>query len=350
MGREKLTVSRMHCWNTCQLKHLYAYDYGVRSARDCEALTFGTAFHAAMEARANGADAQAAFEAGLATGSDWDEFVVAKLQAAVAAYHSVYAEDVIARMEPEIEFAYPIEGTRTFEAAGKIDGLAVLADGRRALVEHKTTSEPIEEADAKYWARLRLNFQLCRYVKGARATGHDVDTVLYDVFRKPSLAPKAEIRDLDENGVPFVILPDGSRKVKRDGTPAKTADAAKGERYRTHAETPEEYGERLLADMLARPGFYFQRREVTVTDDQLRAFELAEMQMARQIVSVRADARAAVARGLPESAAFMSNVGHLTCPYCDYETLCMSCRRIRKGECPDGFAFTGATPELGNFR
>lgn len=346
MSKEKLSVSRMNCWNTCQLKHLYAYDYGVRAAQDGEALVFGTAFHKAMEMRAKGANVQQAFEAGLNTAKDWDEFVVAKLQAAVAAYFEVYTDDLIASMSPEIEFTYPIEGTRTFEAAGKIDGIATLKDGRTALVEHKTTSEPIEDADASYWKRLRLNFQLCRYVKGAEATGHKIETVIYDVFKKPALKPSESIKDVDENGIPFVVDANGNRCIKKDGQPKKSADTAKGERYLTHAETPEEYGERLLADMLARPGFYFQRREVTVTDEQLAAFALAEMQMARQIISVRADARDAVKKGLPECAAFMRNVGHLTCPYCDYENLCMAGRTIKPGEVPDGFRLTGAAPEL----
>ena len=346
MSSEKLTVSRMNCRNTCQYKHLISCDYGIRAEKDSEALVFGKAFHRAMEERAKGADAQAAFEAALSTAQDWDEFVVAKLQAAIAAYYHVYANDFIASMEPEIEFEYPIEFIRAFTAAGKIDGIAHLTDGRLALVEHKTTSEAIEDADAKYWQRLRLNYQLCRYVKGARAIGKDIETVVYDVYKKPELKPREAVKDVDENGIPFVMDADGNRCVKKDGTPKKTADAAKGERYLTHAETPEEYGARLLADMMERPGFYFQRREVAVTDGQIERFSLAETLMAKQILSVRADAREAVKKGLPYSAAFMKNVGHLTCPYCDYEQFCMSGKDILPNEVPEGFKLTGATPEL----
>jgi len=348
MSKEALTVSRMNCWNTCQRKCLYAYDYGIRAEQDSEALVFGTAFHKAMEARAKGADAQHAFEAALATAEKWDEFVVAKLQATIWAYFTVYEEDLIVRMEPEMEFAYPIAGSRTFEARGKIDGIAHLADGRVALVEHKTTSDPIEDATASYWARLRLNFQLCRYVLGARSLGKKIDTVVYDVFHKPGISPKDAVKDVDENGIPIVLDAEGNRCIKRDGTPKKSADAAKGERYATHPETPEEYCERLRADMAARPGFYFQRREVAVTDGQLEAFALAEMQMARQMLSVRADAREAARRGLPEQAAFMQAVGSMTCPYCEYESVCMAGGLIEQGTVPNGFKFTGATPELDN--
>lgn len=357
MSKETLSVSRMTCWLACQRKHLYAYDFGVRSAAESDALKFGTAWHAAQEYRAKNyragmtdderADlAQGMFEAALATAGEWDEFTVATLQGSIAAFVEIFREDIIAMMLPEVEFTYPIEGSRTFEAGGKIDGIATLQDGRTALVEHKTTSEPIEEADAPYWQRLRLNFQLCRYVKGARAIGHDIETVIYDVFHKPVIKPKDAMKVVDENGIPFVMDADGNRCIKKDGTPKKTADAAKGETYQTRAETPEEFAERLRADILSRPGFYFQRREVCVNEDQLRAFTLTEMLMAKQILSVRSDSREAAARGLPEHAAFMPNVSKLNCEHCDYSAICMAGSAIKRGEVPEGFRLTGATPEL----
>lgn len=357
MNREPLTVSSMNCWLSCQRRHLYAYQYGVRAAQDSDALRFGTAWHAAQELRAReyraGMDdaeraalAQRMFESALATAEDWDEFTVATLQGAVAAFVETFREDLIDRMEPEIAFSYPIDGSRTFEARGKIDGIATLRDGRTALVEHKTTSEGIEEADAPYWARLRLNLQLCRYVKGARAMGRDVETVVYDVFRKPAIRPKEAVQEVDADGIPVVLDADGNRCLKRDGTPKRTADRAKGERIPTRPETPEEFADRLRADILARPGFYFQRREVTVTEDQLASFSLAETQMARQIVGARQDGRDAARRGVPYAAAFMQHVGPMTCPFCDYERLCMAGRTLSPGEVPDGFTETGPAPEL----
>lgn len=363
MNKEQLTVSRMYCWNNCQRKHLYAYDYGVRAAQDSDALKFGTAWHSAQEVRAKNYRpdmdcearanlAQGMFEAALGTATNWDEFMVATLQGAIAAFVEIFRDDVIAVMEPEKEFTYPIDGSRTFEAAGKIDGLATLKDGRIALVEHKTTSEGIEEADAPYWKRLRLNFQLCRYIKGAQAMGRNIETVIYDVFHKPAIKPKDAIKEVDENGIPFVMTKDADghdvRCIKKDGTPKKSADAAKGEFYVTRPETPEEFAERLRLDIVSRPGFYFQRREVCVTDEQLNAFSLTESQMARQILSVRADARDAEKRGLPPCAAFMQNVGHMTCPGCDYENLCMGGIALDPANVPPGFKVTGATPELSN--
>lgn len=350
----------MACWTLCQRKHLFAYDLGVRKVESGDALVFGTAWHKAQEVYyGKGAEmrrregvttadmAQAMFEAALATAENWDEFTVAKLQACIAAFVEHYAdEDVIAEMKPEVEFAYPIEGTRTFEARGKIDGLATLADGRTALVEHKTTSESVD-VESPYWTRLRFNPQLCRYVLGARALGVNCETVIYDVFRKPAISPRDAVKDLDENGIPFVMLPDGTRKIKRDGTPAKSADSAKGETYKTHAETPDEYAERLRADMMERPEFYFARREVAVTDAQLEAFMLQERMMAGQIVDARANGRDAAKRGLPYDSAFMMNVGKMTCDTCDYAPFCLAGQPIVvDGKVPQGFAVVGATPEL----
>ena len=355
--REALTASRMACWNQCQRKHLYAYDRGVRKIESGDALVFGTAWHKAQElyygtrpqgGRSPADMAQAMFEAALSTAENWDEFTVAKLQACISAFVEIHwGNDCISAMKPEVEFAYAIEGTRTFEARGKIDGLATLADGRTALVEHKTTSEGVE-ADSPYWTRLRFNPQLCRYVLGARALGVECETVIYDVFRKPALSPKDAVKDIDENGLPYVLDADGQRCIKRDGTPKKSADSAKGERYRTHAETPDEYCERLKGDILSRPEFYFARREVAVTDAQLEAFMLQERMMAGQIVDARANGRDAARRGLPYEAAFMMNVGRMTCDTCDYAPFCLAGQPIDWACPPPGFAVVGATPELEN--
>lgn len=356
MSKEALTASRMACWTLCQRKHLFAYDMGVRKIESGDALVFGTAWHKAQElyynTRQNGdatpeGMAQAMFEAALSTAENWEEFMVAKLQACISAFVEYYwGRDIIASMKPEVEFAYAIDGTRTFEARGKIDGLATLTDGRTALVEHKTTSESVEP-ESQYWTRLRFNPQLCRYVLGARVLGVDCETVIYDVFRKPALNPKDAVKDVDEKGDAIVVDANGDRCIKRDGTPKKTADAAKGERFLTHAETPEEYCERLRADIASRPEFYFARREVTVTDAQLEAFTLQERMMAGQIVNARANARDAVKRGLPYEAAFMMNVGKMTCDTCDYAPFCLAGQPITvDGQVPQGFAVVGATPEL----
>ena len=54
------------------------------------------------------------------------------------------------------------------ELAAEPGCLTVLADGRLALIEHKTTASDLAP-DSDYWMRLRCNDQVYQYVLGARA-------------------------------------------------------------------------------------------------------------------------------------------------------------------------------------
>ncbi len=189
-ARELLTASRMCSFLACPRKHFYAHELGLRRAEPSTALRIGTAFHAALELRALGASVEEAYRAAIGTG-DFSETDAATLFGLIGGYYAAYTggNDTIKTMHPEIEFNLPIPGSRTFSAAGKIDGLAVLKDGRTALVEHKTCSEDIS-AGAPYWERLRFNVQLMQYIMAARANGWDVECVIYDVVRKPSIRVK----------------------------------------------------------------------------------------------------------------------------------------------------------------
>src|SRR5579872_5658882 len=112
--------------------------------------------------------------------------------------------------------------SRTFTHAGKLDGKAEFG-GKRFLVEHKTSSEEISDPNAPYWRRLEIDAQVSGYMLAQWQQGNKLDGTLYDVIRKPGIRPKQVTR--------------GSR-----------------------LETPEEFEERLYADTLERPEWYFQRR------------------------------------------------------------------------------------------
>lgn len=60
---------------------------------------------------------------------------------------------------------------------------------RTYLVEHKSTSSGIAPGEA-YWRHLAINNETPLYLSAARALGHDVHGVVYDVLRKPALRPK----------------------------------------------------------------------------------------------------------------------------------------------------------------
>lgn len=297
--RELLTASRMNAFFACPRKHYYSHELGLRRAEPSDALRIGTAMHKALELRALGADAGEAYNAAIATGT-FTESDAATLFGLIGGYYNAYknGNDAIERMHPEIEFNLPIPGSRTFTAAGKIDGLAVLKDGRTALVEHKTCSEDIS-AGAPYWERLRFNVQLMQYVLAARANGWDVECAVYDVIRKPSI------------------------RVKQN-------------------ETPDEFGARLLADCTERPEFYFARREVAILDDHIHEFETQRDVLCKMLLHCKAAARKAA---LPEYG-WIRHCNAVTCRACEYAPVCLQNIHVDADNVPGGFVIAPLNPEL----
>jgi hypothetical protein len=282
----------------CPRKHFWRYELGLRNQVDGDALRFGTAWHTAMEARWTGADVEAAFTAAVADKTDLDEVQLATLSGMLVGYYTCYATDPIKSVHPEVEFRHPLVGSRTFESAGKIDGLAVMHDGRLALVEHKTAGCDIAP-DSDYWLRLRGNAQVMQYILAARALGWDVALVIYDVARKPAIRPK-------------------------------------------QGETAEQFGDRLAADCKARPEFYFARREVPILEDDLAEFEVQRQVLARQILACRSEARRA---RRPEHG-WPRNVGEMTCKFCDFAGFCLQNTAIDAAHPPTGFVVGAAHSEL----
>lgn len=297
--KELLTASRMNAFLSCPRRHFYAHELGLRRAEPSGALKIGTAIHAALEARALGATIDEAYAAALATGT-FTEADAAVLFGLIGGYYNRYAGvmDVIERMHPEIEFQETIPGSRTFIAAGKIDGLAVLKDGRTALIEHKTCGEDISPG-APYWERLRFNTQLMQYVIAARSNGWNVDCVIYDVIRKPSI------------------------RVKQN-------------------ETPQAYGERLLADCEARPDFYFARCEVAIREAHIHEFEVQRHVICKMLLHCKAAAEKAE---MPEYG-WIRNCNGVTCRGCEYAPVCLQNIHVDENHVPDGFVMAPLNPEL----
>jgi hypothetical protein len=289
-GKELLTASRMSAMLTCPRKHYWSYEIGLKAAEDAHALRFGSAWHTAMEARWKGAQPETCFNLAL-EGREFDEITAATLSGLLFAYCEHYNNDsgIIAEIHSEVQFETPIDGSRTFVAAGKLDGLAVLKDGRQALVEHKTAGVDIG-ADSDYWLRLRADSQILQYVKAARSLGWNISTVIYDVTRKPAIRQKKD-------------------------------------------ETPEQFGERLTKDALERPDFYFARREVPVLDQDLEEFEYNRIQTSRMILDRR---RQQKIQERPERA-WPRHVNGLVCPFCQYRGFCLQNIGVDLQAPPAGF-------------
>lgn len=275
----------------CPRKHYLRYEIGLVATTNATALRFGSAWHAAMEARWMNASYEVALAAALDSAESFTEIEAATLSGLLAGYYNKWSgsAEVVAHLHPETEFSYPIERSLTFEAAGKIDGIGTLVDGRGCLLEHKSSGEDISP-DSDYWMRLRFNSQIYQYVTAARQLGYDIQTIIYDVTRKPSIRQK-------------------------------------------QTETVDQYADRLAADTLERPDFYFARREVAVMEDDIAQFLEQRLNLGKMILHYRASAKK---QAKPEWA-WPRNCTGLTCRMCEYSGFCLANVSVDVNNPPQGF-------------
>lgn len=255
-----LTNSRMACFRACPWRHYLRYEIGLVPDQTSEALTFGTAWHSIIEAVYLDNPTAPIFEA-------LDPFMAAALRAVVAGYIEYYGikQDFTVLMS-EREFRIPVVNpetgapTRVWDMAGKIDKIIRLPDGRLAILEYKSTTRDFAP-DADYWDDLLLDQQLSIYVAAARACGYQVNSILYDVVRRPGLKP-------------LKATPIESRKYTKDGRLYAN--------QRDVDETPSEYQERIKADIDDRPHYYFQRKEIPRGENDIieAAYEVWQQQLA----------------------------------------------------------------------
>lgn len=300
-----LTSSRLAALRSCPRRHYYRYELGLCRIRSNDALRFGGAYHAGLEARNNGADAAAAIEratAGYETVPHWadpTDWAVERetVRQLLAGHFWRYEAGPLEIVAVERVFRTPLlnpgsgHASRLFLMAGKIDAVVKLADGRLAVLEYKTAGEDVGP-QSDYWLRLRCDPQISLYVLGARAMGFNVTTVLYDVTRKPTI------------------------RLRKD-------------------ETPEQYGERLLADIGDRPDYYYARREVPRLEDELAEFRLELWQQAQQL------------RDAQRADRWFRNVGRQTCDHCAFAALCLNSIQVNPDAPPAGYeVLVDVHPEL----
>ena len=313
MGEELqlLTNSRRSCFNDCPRKHYYMYELGRRPISDSKALTFGKAFHRAMELWWTGAAGNVdgiidivIHSHGIAD-ADLDPYVVARLRALLVGYSYAHSQKENApsgytNVQVEREYRAPLvnpetgKESRTWMLAGKIDGMATDAKGQQFIIEHKTTSDSIAP-ESDYWPRLSIDGQVSGYVVGAAVFGIKPAYCLYDVIHKPGIKPN-------------MATPAEKRKYNKDGNLSATC--------RAEDETPDEYYRRLVDDILKRPEYYFARREIVRMEDELSEY-LQDMWQVGQSI-----------RGCQLSKRWYKNVGacdrYGRCPYFYVCTKCAS--------------------------
>ena len=303
----------MASFRACPRRHYLRYELGLAPAETPFSLRVGSAFHAAKDAADRGMDPEAAIGAAVEDPFDL-ALVAAMFQAHCTRWEGQEFEAVVSEQEFELPLRNPETGCATpiWKLAGKMDRIVKLQDGRFALMEYKTTSRDFSPG-AEYWQRLHLDQQLSIYVIAARRLGYPIDTILYDVTRRPGLRPHK-------------ATPVEARKYTKDGRLYAN--------QRDVGETPEEFAARVGANMAERPDYYFARIEIARMEQDLEDCE-AELWM--QQLAIREGQR---------SGHWWRNPGacYGTIP-CDYLNICLF--RDLETRTPDGFVRLEDThPEL----
>lgn len=324
-----LTHSRMSSARRCLREHYYRYELGI--VRDTEAQYFkvGHALHSGLEVWHSTHDVEKTLAA-VHLDDAYDHVTVLVL---LAGYidHTAPLEFEAAEQEFRLPLVNPETGypSRTFELAGKIDGLL-----REAVAEHKSTSEDIAP-DSDYWLRLRVDPQISLY---ALASGKN--KVIYNVVRKPSIRPRA-VPELDADGIK-IVRDDITKERLQNKNGSWKQSATEGSHLVSRPETPAEFGERLKLDISQRPDFYFARREIPILDDHLEEFKREVWQQAKLLMECQ------------NSGYWFRNVSRVTCSNCQYANLCLQSIQVNVDpetglvQVPSGYVKAEPHGELSN--
>ena len=193
--------------------------------------------------------------------------VAAKCRGLMAGYHArwgnvaydVYAVEQFVNADlwnPETN-----KKSRTFRIAGKLDVQARYG-GRNTILDHKTTSAAIADADEPYWRQLVIEGQITHYMLLEWLNGRKVEDATWDVIRKPSISPKS----LSKKDIEMVVM---SQSYLGYSIPDEAIEEMKA----TGRETLEMYEARLMNDCInERPNWYFQRRTIPRMDSEVAEY------------------------------------------------------------------------------
>ncbi len=317
-GSSVLTHSRFECFKACPRMHYLRYELGVRRDDVDRKLRIGQNVHLGLELLDKGISLEdvceqirsnyAEIPPWVDDKADWEEECEICIRL-LCGHHWRYEADTLECVASELQFEIPILNPATEYAstiwmlAGKIDRIVKLPDGRLAVQEYKTCQEDLSQ-DSDYWRRLRIDQQISLYVLAARALDYAIDTVLYDVIRKPTLQR-------------YRTTPLENRKYTKDGRLYAN--------QRERDETPEEYGDRITQDMGKRPDFYFARMEIPRLDQDLEEFRWELWQQQQAI------------RESQKSGRWFRNTSRCFKPYtCEFVDICLNAVDPTNG-LPNGF-------------
>lgn len=314
---ESFTNSVDTCARRCARELELRYEFQLSPGfEDREVLQVGDAWHRGHDVLATTSNPELTYGAisTHAPGELWQE----KLRRLFAAYLWRWQAQPLRIVHSEHRFDVVIAGEHR---RGRIDAIAEI-DGRRGIVERKTTAEDINDG-APYWDRLRMDTQLSTYDVSYRLLcGEPPAFILYDVVRKPTIRPKGILKK-DAERFRRALATKGAASYFGELFSAPEIDAALAH----DLETSRMYGARLTSDIGDRPDFYFARRMVPRTDLDLEHATrdtVATMQYVRWLES----------RGEP----FPRNPNACNVfGLCDFFGLCSNNEYPGAGRVPDGF-------------
>lgn len=337
----------------CPYRYYLSQEIGLRAVQDRPALRFGNYFHEGVDKLNKSLSIvdvcqylNHCYEVEAHTAETLDERDALRLEGVrccclVEGWLWRWQNEELEVLASELPFFRPIPtgrrgAAKNWRHAGVIDGIVKTPEGRTLVTERKTSTLSIEP-DAYYWEAVRMDTQISEYMLAARSLGHDVDGVLYDVARRPELKlTQTPVRDAD--GLKIVVDRKGERVWLGNGKPRQAAHAASGWKLETTIETLEEYSERLINDIYARPDFYFCRQDISRTDDELA-------QCSEDLYGAVLELNHRINNGL-----WRRDTGQCIGQYgaCDYLSICRN--RIDVERLPEGFRRLQIPhPELENY-
>ena len=160
--------------------------------------------------------------------------------------------------------------------AGKLDVLA-RRENKTVLIDHKTTSDDVEDPASTYWRTQVVESQWSHYMLLKWQNGEKVDEALLDVIRKPNINP----RQLKTKAERASIV--ANRKYLNQNV----SDATLEWLQTNDRENLELYEARLYADTLEKPGYFFQRRTIPRLDAELMEYAEALWDSGQLVLEAR---------------------------------------------------------------
>lgn len=188
---------------------------------------------------------------------------------------------VASEMPFELTLLHPKAGRAmpNVRVRGILDKIIEYPDRGLFIREYKSTSDSVEDG-SPFWPNLRMALQPSIYYDAAKRMGYDIQGIEYDVWHKPTIKPKfltqkdtkdfiesgryldQEIEDVNINAEEMTGMVGNEHVEFKEG---KQSNAIK--------ETPLMYGIRLFEDIQERPEFYFNRKEIVRTAQDMEAFQ-----------------------------------------------------------------------------